>query len=252
MQWADDAIVLTVRSHGEHAAVASLLTHEHGRHAGLVRDGRARASRGMMQTGNRVTAHWSARLGEHLGTWRCELVRAHAADIMGDALALSALGALAAVAEATLPEREPHAPLFAAMAALIEAFAAPGWPAAYVQWEIALLAELGYGLDLASCALTGAVEDLAYVSPRTGRAVSAEAAEPWRGRLIALPRFLAADGGDSAPSPGEIAAGLALTGHFIARHLLAPHGRPMPAARDRFVDDLRRLASLSAGSTDAP
>ncbi|MBM3485472.1 MAG: DNA repair protein RecO [Alphaproteobacteria bacterium] len=251
MQWSDDAIVLTVRSHGEHGAIASLLTREHGRHAGLLRDGRAKATRGTMQTGNRVAAQWSARLGEHLGTWRCELLRAHAADILGDPLALAALGALAAVAEATLPERERHAPLFATTAALIEAFAAPGWPAAYVQWELALLAELGYGLDLARCALTGTVDDLAFVSPRTGRAVSTAAAEPWRDRLIALPRFLAA-GGSAAPTPSDIAAGLALTGHFVERHLLVPQGRRLPAARDRFVDEVRRLASLSAGMTDAP
>ncbi|MGE3931782.1 MAG: DNA repair protein RecO [Rhodospirillaceae bacterium] len=249
MQWSAEGIVVAVRAHGETSAVVALLTRDHGRHAGLARGGAGRRGRGVYQVGNVVAATWRARLGEHLGTYACELVRAHAADLLSEALPLAALNAVAAVVETALPEREPHPALYDATLAMVAALHEPGWAPAYVRWEVALLAELGFGLDLAACALTGAAADLAYVSPRTGRAVSRAAAAPYRDRLLALPPFLA--DAAAAATPAAVRDGLALTGHFLDRDVFAAHGRTAPAARDRLVDGLRRLATIS-GRMDVP
>ncbi len=250
MEWRDEAIVLAVRRLGEGAAVASLLTRTHGRHPGLVRGGQSKAYRGVLLPGNRVDARWRARLADQLGGLRCELVGAHAAAAMDDPGRLAALAAACALCEAALPERQPHEAVFEALLALLDALAAESWPSVYVHWELALLRALGYGLDLSACAATGvpapppaaaegvgrANDELAYVSPRTGRAVSLSAGAPYRDRLLALPRFLVAGGeGDAA----EIRAGLALTGHFLDRHVLGPHAIPMPPARSRLVDRFR-------------
>jgi DNA repair protein RecO (recombination protein O) len=184
MQWRDDGIVLAVRKHGETGAVVSLLTRAHGRHAGLVRGGAGRRQRGVLQAGNEVHAEWRARLAEHLGSYTVELTRARAAELLALPAPLAGLSAACAVLEATLPEREPHAPLYDALAVLLDALAASeAWPAVYVRFELGLLQELGFGLDLQACAMTGATEGLAYVSPRSGRAVTAEAAAPWKEKL---------------------------------------------------------------------
>ena len=238
--WQDEAYVLSVRKHGETAAIVTVLSREHGRYAGLVHGGAGTRRHGTVQPGNRVAVEWRARLAEHLGTLSCEVVRAHAAEVLDDPPRLSALSAACALVEAGLPEREAHRALFDAMAAFIGHLGEPGWPSAYVRFELALLAELGYGLDLGSCAATGETENLLYVSPRSGRAVSREAGESYRDRLLALPAFLAASGGEGTAA--EIAAGLALTGHFLERHALAPHGRTLPAARTRLVASLGKAA----------
>ena len=248
MEWRDEAVVLSVRRLGGGAAVASLVTRAHGRHPGLVRGGQSKAYRGVLLPGNRVSALWRARLADQLGSLKCELVTAHAAAAMDDPARLAALAAACALCEAALPERQPHEAVFDALLALLDALAAESWPSVYVHWELALLRALGYGLDLSACAVTGAPapppaaaggpanDELAYVSPRTGRAVSLSAGEPYRHRLLALPRFLVAGGeGDAA----EIRAGLALTGHFLDRHVLGPHAIPMPAARSRLADRFR-------------
>lgn len=239
MDWTDDGIVLRARKHGESAAIVTLLTREHGRHAGLVRGGGGSRARGIYQPGNLVQARWSARLSEHLGTYSCELSRALAADLLRARLPLLALSAATSMADTTLPEREPHGTVFEGLAALLMALDRPGWEAAYVRWELALLADLGFGLDLSACAATGTEDDLVYVSPRTGRAVSGDAGAPWRDRLLVLPGFLLIDEGTDADTAMEdVAAGLSLTGHFLTHHVFGPDGRELPVARARLVEGL--------------
>src|SRR5258707_3904061 len=191
MEWSDDAIILSARPHGETSLILQLLTRAHGRHAGLVRGARRSRGRGVYETGNRITADWRARLADHLGTLRCELLRGYAADLIDDPARLSCLAAAAALAEAALPEREAAPGAFLGLAALLESLAADrGWEAGYVAWELALLAELGFGLDLSHCAATGATSDLAYVSPKSAQAVSREHGAHYGVKLVKLPAFL--------------------------------------------------------------
>lgn len=241
MDWQDDGIVIARFKHGESALLVKLLTEAHGLHAGLVPGGAGRAARPVYQIGNRVAATWRARLSEHLGNYRGELVRAYAAELLDVRLPLAALGAAAALVEATLPEREPNRAVFDAFVALLDRLTTPVWAPAYARFEVALLAALGFGLDLSCCAVTGAVDDLAFVSPRTGRAVSRAAAGGYENRLFALPRFLI-EGGESA-DPASVAAALRLTGHFLARQALAPAERKMPPARSRLYDAMVRSPS---------
>jgi DNA repair protein RecO (recombination protein O) len=233
MQWTDDGIVLSARPHGETAVVVQLLTRGQGRHAGLVRGGQGTRARGIYQPGNLVTARWSGRLVEHLGSYACELAESYAARVLDDPARLAALSAAAAVSESALPEREPHAACYEGFLALLDALDGDHWAEVYVTWELALLAELGFGLDLSSCAGGGANDQLAYVSPKSGRAVSLAAGEPYRDRLLPLPGFLAGRGGGGA---GEVSQGLALTGFFLERHVFAPHHRDLPPARQRLGD----------------
>ena len=256
MEWADAGIVLTARRHGEAAVIATLLTLSHGRHGGLVRGGAGRRLRGVLQVGNRLRVVWRARLPEHLGHFSCEMIAGLSTAVLDDRRRLAALSAAAALLERTLPEREPQATVYAAFDALLGDLAGrPGWPAAYVRWEVALLAELGFGLDLETCALTGRGDGLAYVSPKSGRAVTREAAGRFRNRLLPLPSFLtAAEAADAADAvgPGDIADGLALSGHFLEHHVLrAAPGVRMPAARRRLLDMFRREATKSS-SIPAP
>jgi DNA repair protein RecO (recombination protein O) len=237
IEWRDAAFVLTARRHGESAQIIELLTREHGRHLGLVRGGQTPKLRGVLQPGNEVAAAWRGRLAEHLGAFACEPVRAHAAPLLDDPDRLAGLAAAAALLSATLPEREPHGDVFAGFAALIAAFdSAPDWPARYVAWERDLLAALGFGLDLSRCAATGGTVDLAYVSPRTGRAVSRAAGLPYHDKLLPLPAFL----WRAAPAvQADLAQGLELTGYFLLRHLLMPQRRSLPPARERLLSRLR-------------
>lgn len=242
MEWSDDAIVLTARKHGETSAIVSLLTRAHGRHLGLVRGGAGRRARGLYQPGNRLSATWRGRLADHLGTYSCEMTDAVAANLMADPLRLAALTSACAVAEAALPEREAHAPVFEGLGILLGALNDPdgtAWPTVYVKWELGLLRELGFGLDLSACAATGATDDLTHVSPRSGRAVSAGAAEPYRDKLLALPAFLLRSG--TLADAGEVLDGLRVTGYFLDRHVFSQRrdAKP-PDARQRLVDRLRR------------
>src|SRR5439155_14560595 len=190
------------------------------RHAGLVRGGQSPRRRALLQPGNAVAASWRGRLPEHLGSFECELVDAHAARLLDDGDRLAALNAAVALLVAALPEREPHPDVYASFAGVLAALdSAPGWAQSYVAWECGLLAALGFGLDLASCAATGTNQDLAYVSPRTGRAVSREAGAPYHDKLLPLPGFLWRE---APASREEIVAGLALTRHFLLHHLLEP------------------------------
>jgi DNA repair protein RecO (recombination protein O) len=238
MDWRDTGFVLIARRHGENGLIVELLTAEHGRHAGLVRGGQSPKRRALLQPGNLVAASWRGRLEEHLGAFEVELVRAHAATVIDDADKLAALSSAAALIALALPEREPHGNVYQGFSGLIEALDSSDWAARYVAWECALLTALGYGLDLTSCAATGINDDLAYVSPRSGRAVSRSAGAPYHDKLLALPGFLWRD---ASAGRADIVAGLALTGHFLHHHLLAPHGRNLPEARARLADRLRRL-----------
>ena len=252
IEWSDDGIVLSARRHGESAAIVSLLTRAHGRHAGIVLGGAGRRARGVYEPGNRVAATWRARLSEHLGHYACELAESRAAALLDDALRLAALTAATALLDAALPEREPHERLFDSLDGLVvrlcDGAAGPSWPALYVRFELDLLTDLGFGLDLTRCAATGRRDDLAYVSPKTGRAVSTAAGAPYRDRLLSLPPFLAhpaANGIESA----DILTGLRLTGFFLEQHVFAHQpapaaGRsPLPPARERLIAMLRRRAA---------
>ena len=242
MDWSDQGVVLAARKHGESSLIVQLLTRAHGRHAGLVRGGAGRRLRGIYQPGNAVTAHWRGRLAEHLGTFVCEPGASHAAALLDDPLKLAALTAACAVAEAALPEREPHTAVYEGFLALLEALDGDGpalWGEIYVRWELGVLGELGYGLDLSACAATGRNDELAYVSPRTGRAVSLSAGEPYRAKLLALPRFLA---GDGRASLAELGDGLHLSGFFLEQHVFAPLDRSAPPARGRLVERIATAA----------
>jgi len=235
MEWSDDAIVLSSRAHGESGAILELLTREHGRHAGLVRGGASRRVKPTLQPGNSVHVQWRARLEEHLGTFTCELARARAGELMDSRDALAGLNAFTAVTSAAMPEREAHAAVFRGGEVLLDAMLADDtahWLPLYVRWEAGLLEALGFGLDLRECAATGAKDNLIYVSPRTGRAVSRDAAGIYATRLFKLPGFLTGDRNQEAHAD-EVAAGLALTGHFLLEWVLRPHGKELPPARSR-------------------
>ncbi len=235
MEWQAPAVVLDARPLGEGGAVVTLLTEAHGRHAGLAKGGASRGQAALWQPGNLVEARWVARLPEQLGALSGELVHAAAALAMEEPLALAILRAATALADGALPEREAHPRVFHGLVALVATLARGGEAAMpeLVRWEAELLADLGYGLDLARCAVSGSVEDLAFVSPRTGRAVSAAAVGEWRDRLLPLPGFLL---GQGPSGPVDWAAGLRLTGHFLARDVFGVQHRPLPAARERLVD----------------
>lgn len=238
MEWTDDAIVLSARRHGETSAVVALLTRERGRHAGLVRGATGR-HRGVHESGNSVRAHWRGRLSEHLGTLTCELTAAVAAQLVDDRDRLAGLAAACAVAESALPDRVPCLQIYGSLASLItRLLGQEPWTGAYVRWEVNLLAELGFGLDLSRCAATGSTDQLAYVSPRSGRAVSLSAGEPYRNRLLRLPPFLVTT---TAPATAaDVFDGLTLTGYFLNRHVFEPSRRPLPPARFRLVERLGR------------
>lgn len=236
MDWTDDGIVLSAKKHGETSAIVTLLTPGHGRHLGLVRGGGKRAG-GLLQPGNLLKARWQARLSEHLGTFRCELTEAFAAPVLRDRLKLAGLSAACAMAEGVLPERQPHRPVFEGLLALIRGLDDEDWPSAYVKWELGLLAELGFGLDLSACAATGQNDQLAYVSTKTGRAVSLAAAEPYKKSLLTLPDFLLHSG--AAGPPDDVIRGLKLTGYFLEKNIFQHAQKGLPAARNRLTDRLR-------------
>ena len=240
ISWEDQGIVLAVRRFGEHDAIVTALTETQGRHAGIVKGGSGKKGRSVLQPGNLVKVWYRARLDEHLGTFTVEGLRPFAADAMQAADVLSGLSALCSMAEATLPEREPHAVVYRHTLHLLEHLGRPGWEAHYVLWELALLRDMGYGLDLTVCAATGTTEDLTHVSPRTGRAVCRAAAEPYAPRLLALPAFVRAENASTDNlAPADIIQGLALTGHFFETHIFKPQRQEMPASRARFVDRFR-------------
>jgi DNA repair protein RecO (recombination protein O) len=238
MHWTDDGVVLGARALGDANAILELLTREHGRHLGLVRGGRSRRIRPVLQLGNQVRATWKARLDDHLGGYTVEPGRATGAAALDDPLALAAIGSVTSLAR-LLPERDPHPQLYEATAALFERLGDGAvWPRLLVFWEMILLEDLGVGLDLSSCAATGRMEGLIYVSPKSARAVSAEAGAPYAEKLLPLPRFLLED--DAAPPQAEIVAALRMTGAILERHALAPNGLELPEPRARLLALLAR------------
>ena len=245
IEWSGEGVLLSVRRQGEAHAVIDVLTEARGRHAGLVRGGASRRIAPALQPGAQLALTWRARLEDHLGTFLVEPVRSRAAQVMGDRAALSGLNAVCALLLFALPDRQPHPRLHAATVALLDALGVdPGWPAAYLAWERLLLEETGYGLDLATCAATGVAEGLAYVSPRTGRAVSEEGAGAYADRLLPLPPVLR--GGEGGPA--EVLEGLRVTGHFLEGHLAPALGdRPLPEARARLLHALRPRRGATEG-----
>ena len=241
MDWRGEGYILSVRKHGETSAIIDVFTRERGRHLGLVRGGVSRKMRPVLQPGNKVGLEWRARLSEHLGYYTVEPAELNAAEIMDDRLSLAGLNAACAVAREALPEREPHPRLFDAFEILVTNFSDPEiWPALYVKWEAGLLRAMGYGLDLSRCAATGQEFDLTYVSPRSGRAVSTGAAEPYKDKMFVLPGFLqpASLRNDPAISASDIADGLRLTGYFLETRLQWGVNRTLPEARARMISML--------------
>ena len=232
VEWTNLGLVLSVRKHGEHDIILHALTEHHGHHAGMVKGGNSRKHKGLYQPGNRLHMRWRARLPDHLGTFVCEPDRMFAAEALHDRGLLLSLTALCATAETVLPEREVHALAYRQACHLLETIGTDGWGADYVLWEMHLLNELGFGLDLESCASTGESEDLIYVSPKSGRAVSRAAGIPYKKQLLDLPPFLTAED-HGRPTQEDVAAGLKLTGYFLERYVFAQHRQTLPDARVR-------------------
>ena len=240
MDWRDEGIVLGLRKHGESTVLLEVMTREHGRHMGAVRNGRSRAMQPVLQPGNTVDLVWRARLDEHLGNFTVEPLRSRAASLLGSPLALHGVTWLAALLR-LLPERDPHLALYEALTLIADRLEdAEVAPALIVRFEIEILRELGFGLDLSSCAATGGTEDLIWVSPKSGRAVSRAAGAPWADRLLKLPGFLTGQG--EGPDRGDVLAGLALTGWFLERDVFEPRGQKLPDCRMAFLALLGRPA----------
>lgn len=249
MQWQDEGIIIGVRRHGETSVVAELMTRERGRHMGLVRGGRSRSMQPVLQPGNRVEAVWRARLDEHLGDFKLEPLQLRAARLMESATALYGVQAMGALLR-LLPERDPHPHLYEALDAILDNMDDPGGAGQlFVRFELAVLNDLGFGLDLGECAATGLRENLIYVSPKSGRAVSRDAGAPWANRMLPLPGFLAS-AQVSAIEPDEMADAFRLSGFFLHRHVYEPRGIQENAARESFVQaalkSMARTATVHA------
>jgi DNA repair protein RecO (recombination protein O) len=245
MEWTDDGIVLGTRRHGEANAIVEVMTRGHGRHLGLVRGGGGSRLRPVLQPGNSVRVVWRARLDEHLGHYNVEPLRLHGASQLAASHVVYGVTHLAALCR-LLPERDPHPQVHDQLGVLLDHLDDPVAAATQmVRFELQMLVELGFGLDLARCAATGAESDLAYVSPKSGRAVSRDAGAPWQDRLLRLPAFLS---DTITPSHDEIAEGFALTGYFLTRHVLEPRGLAFADAREGFVAAVlgRRLGRREA------
>jgi DNA repair protein RecO (recombination protein O) len=236
MEWRDEGVVVSVRAHGETSAIAEILTAEHGRWSGMVKGGRSRQLRPVLQPGNLVMATWRARLEDHLGLFQLEPLSLKAGFILSHPLKLAGLSTMMAIAQ-MLPEREPHPRLYQASHVVLAAMEDDViWPTLLVRWEMGLLDELGFGLDLSRCAATGQEDDLAYVSPKSGRAVCREAGLPYHEKLFRLPAFL--NGGEGA-TPDDVIEGFKLTGFFLERHVFSPRQATMPVARAWLCDGLK-------------
>lgn len=233
MQWTDEAIFLGARRHGETSVIAEVMTRARGRHLGMVRGGRSRTMQPVLQPGNRVEVTWRARLDEHLGEFRVEPVTLRAARLMESATAVYGVQALAALLR-LLPEREPHPHLFDALDVILDHLEEPAAAGElFIRFELEVLNDLGFGLDLDQCAATGRRDDLAFVSPKTGRAVCREAGSPWADRMLALPGFLN-PGATKAANGESLAEAFRLTGFFLNRHVYEPRGLEPGAAREGF------------------
>ena len=240
MEWRDEGVLLSVRKHGEGSAIIEVFTESHGRHAGLVRGGGSRKMAPILQPGAQLSVEWKARLEDHLGSYTIDPIKSRAVQIMGDRGALAAMGTVSALLCLGLPEREEHARLYARTIDLVDALGeAADWPARYALWENALLTDMGFGLDFSECAATGVTQDLIYVSPRSGRAVSREGGKEYAELMLPLPRFLRMD--DPVEEIAAVSDALRTTGHFIETWLMPALGREKsPPARGRLIAALRR------------
>ena len=247
MEWTDDGIVLGVRRHGESSAIVELLTRGHGRHLGLVRGGAGSRMRPLLQPGNSVRAVWRARLDEHLGYYAVEGTRLRAATVLASSHAVYGVTHLASLAR-LLPERDPHQDIYDMLDRTLDDFDDVGDAAVHlVKFELAMLAELGFGLDLENCAATGETSDLVYVSPKSGSALSRQAGEPWRDRLLRLPPFLrGAGGGSNGWTDQDLQDGFRLTGLFLLRHVLEPRGQRHSDAREGFISAVAKYRARIA------
>lgn len=239
LEWRDHGILLSVRRHGESSAIIDVFTEEHGRHAGMVRGGASRKMAPILQPGAQLDVTWRARLEDHLGSYHAEPLRSRAAAALSGRLALAGLNTVTALLSFCLPEREPHPDLYTRSERLLDLLGNEAlWPLAYLRWEMALLEEMGFGLDLSACAVTGSRFGLAYVSPKTGRAVSREGAGGWADRLLPLPPVML---GQGDAEDAEIVLALRTTGYFLEAHLAPSLGNhPPPEARGRLLDLLSR------------
>ena len=240
MEWRDEGVLLSVRKHGEGSAIIEVFTEQHGRHAGLVRGGGSRRMSPILQPGAQLSIEWKARLEDHLGSYIIDPIKSRAVQIMSDRAALAAMGTVSALLCLGLPEREAHHDLYARTIDLVDAIGeVADWPARYALWENALLSDMGFGLDFSECAATGATQDLIYVSPRSGRAVSREGGKDYADLMLPLPRFLRMD--DPTEDTRTVAESLRTTGHFIEAWLMPALGRnKLPSARGRLIAALNR------------
>jgi DNA repair protein RecO (recombination protein O) len=243
-EWRSDAISLGARKFGENDAILEVFTPHKGRTSGLVYGGAGKTKRALLEPGTRLHLSWKSRAEDQLGFFDALEARGHGpAAMMDDPAALAVIAAIAALLQAATPEKSGFGSLYEATEILLEALGTTSdWPALYIRWEIGLLSELGYGLDLTKCALTGGVDDLAWVSPKTGKAATRDAGAPFADKLLVLPPFLL--GGQNPPATGDVADGFALAGHFIARELLDPVHKTMPDARARLIFALGRSGRL--------
>lgn len=243
MEWRDEGILISVRQHGEGSAIIEVFTENHGRHAGLVRGGASRRMAPLLQPGAQLGVEWRARLEEHLGSFTVHPLRSRAADILADRGSLAALGSATALISLSLPEREAHTWLYNRTLALVDALGtSPNWPALYVTWEKALIEEMGFGLDLSECAATGSKDDLIYVSPKSGCAVSRQGGAQWVDKLLPLPEFLKNDTATGTETGDDLRDGLRTTGYFLTNWMCPALGREkLPPARSRLETAFARL-----------
>ncbi len=241
MDWTDQGTLLSVRKHGEGSAIIEVFTENHGRHAGVVRGGGSRKMAALLQPGGQLSVAWRARLVDHIGSFSVELIRSRTTNIMSGRAQIAAFGALSSIIITCLPEREPQGRLYAMTALLLDKISTDlPWLGAYVRWEMAVLNELGFGLDLGSCAATGTTDELAFVSPKSARAVSRAGAAGWEDKLLKLPQFLVNPSIDPA-TRAQVLDGLKLTGYFLNNGIMAANGRAeLPKARERFLQVLEK------------
>jgi len=238
ISWNDTGIVLSVRPHGENGGIVTLLTQKHGRAAGYVYGATSTRVRGLLEIGNVVSAQWQAKSHDQLGSYTLELVQSHAANVMHDPVRLTALQSACVLADKTLPENESHPGVYEGLLMLLSSFETDVWAATYIYWEIGLLRELGFGLDLATCVVTGLADDLMYVSPKSGCAVSAGAGEAYKEKLLNLPTFLR---GEPRLDDGDVLDGLRLTGHFLLNRVFSLANTNLPEPRLRLEEKYGKM-----------
>lgn len=244
IEWRDEGVLLSTRPHGESSLIAQVFTQAHGRHAGVIRGGTSRKLAPVLQPGAQLDVAWRARLDAHIGSFTVEPLRSRMAQVLGSRFALAGLNAVTALLAFSLPERVPHPDLYARSQALLDLLGQNEvWPLAYLQWELRLLEDLGYGLDLSECAVTGRRDALIYVSPKSGRAVSQAGAGEWADRLLPLPPVLL---GQGQAEDAEIMQALETTGYFLSEKLALDLGnRPLPEARARLLAIFARVTSAT-------